>query len=127
MEIEDQPLKDKLILLIEADGFLAGYIGGSIKADGAQVLGPARTVDEAKTLIGNLRQAPHAAVISVDILEAAASVLEEALAHMGIPVLLTLGTARKLPASLVSYDVVTAPFAAYQVVHHLRVALAQTS
>jgi hypothetical protein len=123
MDTIAKPLRNKLILLIEADCFLAGYIGDSITGAGAQILGPARTVDEANALIGHLRQAPHAAVVSADIFEASEPVMSDAFARLGIPLLLTVGRARKLLPSSANRDVLMTPFAAYQVVDHLRAVL----
>lgn len=65
----ERTLVNKLVLRIEADSFLASHIGDSIKQAGAQILGPARTVEEANTLIAILREPPHAAVVSADILK----------------------------------------------------------
>jgi hypothetical protein len=125
MDTMIKPLGNKLILLIEADSFLASYIGDSIKGDGAQILGPARTVNEANALIGNLRQPPHAAVVSADIFEAGGRAISDALACLGIPLLLTLKRARQLLPSSANYNLLIAPFAAYQVVNHLRTVVAQ--
>jgi pimeloyl-ACP methyl ester carboxylesterase len=122
MDTTVRSLKNALILLIEADSFLAGYVGDSITEAGAQILGPARNVDEASTLLRRLRQAPHAAVVSADIFEASASV-SDALARLGIPLLLIVGRARTLQPSSTPHNVLIAPFAAYQVVDHLRAVL----
>jgi hypothetical protein len=123
MDTTVRSLKNALILLIEADSFLAGYVGDSITEAGAQILGPARTVDEANALIGNLRQAPHAAVVSADIFEADGWAISDALARFGTPLLLIAGTARTLLPSSMTHNVLMAPFAAYQVVDHLRAVL----
>lgn len=123
MDTMAKPLKGKLILLIEADRFLARYIGGSITDAGALILGPARTVVEANGLIGRLRQVPHAAVVSADIFEASGPVMNDEFARLGIPLLLTVTGARKLLSSSVNHNVLMTPFAAYQVVDHLRVVL----
>jgi pimeloyl-ACP methyl ester carboxylesterase len=123
MDTTVKSLKNKLILLIEADSFLAGYVGDSITEAGAQILGPARNVDEASTLLGRLRQAPHAAVVSADIFEAGGPVMSDALARLDIPLLLIVGKARTLLPSSMTHSVLMAPFAAYQVVDHLRAVL----
>jgi pimeloyl-ACP methyl ester carboxylesterase len=123
MDTTVKSLKNRLILLIEADSFLASYVGDSIIEAGAQILGPARNVDEANTLLGRLRHAPHAAVISADIFETAGWAMSEALARLGIPLLLIAGRARTLLPSSMTHDVLMAPFAAYQVVDHLRTVL----
>jgi hypothetical protein len=125
MNTSIRPLGNKLILLIEADSFLASYIGDSIKGDGAQILGPARTVNEANALIGNLRQPPHAAVVSADIFEAGGPAMKDAFARLGVPLLLTLKRSRELLPSSANHDLLIAPFAAYQVVHHLRAVVTQ--
>jgi hypothetical protein len=123
MDTTVRSLKNTLILLIEADSFLAGYVGDSITEAGAQVLGPARNVEEAHTLLGRLRQAPHAAVVSADIFEAGGWAISDALARLGIPLLLMAGRARTLLPSSMTHNVLMAPFAAYQVVDHLRTVL----
>jgi hypothetical protein len=123
MDTTAKSLKNKLIMLIEADSFLAGYVGDSITGAGAQILGPARTVDEASALIGHLRRPPHAAVVSADIFETGGSAMSDALTRLGIPLLLIVGRARTLLPSSASHNVLMAPFAAYQVLDHLRAVL----
>lgn len=123
MDTTVKSLKNTLILLIEADSFLAGYVGDSIAEAGAQILGPARSVDEANTLLGRLRQAPHAAVVSADIFEAGGWAMSDAIARLDIPLLLIVGKARTLLPSSMIHNVLMAPFAAYQVVDHLRTVL----
>jgi hypothetical protein len=123
MERIAKPLTNKLILLIEADSFLSGYLSDGITDAGAQILGPARTVVEANALIGDRRQVPHAAVVSADIFEANGRVVSDAIECLGIPLLLTVGRAQKLPSRSANYDILTTPFAAYQVVNHLRAVL----
>ncbi|HEX8414353.1 MAG TPA: hypothetical protein VF637_10790 [Sphingomicrobium sp.] len=123
MRSNENPLQSKLILLVEADSFLASYIGEGIRASGAHILGPARTVDEAKALIEKLREPPHAAVVSADIFQEAGRVTWDPFTCMGIPLLLTVGRARALPPGSAQYSFLMTPFAAYQVVDYLRAAL----
>ena len=88
----EKPLKDKLILLIEHDSFLAKYIEGNLKVAGAQIVGPARTAQEANALIVRLREPPHAVLISSLILETEGSSIGDALELLGAPLLLIANT-----------------------------------
>jgi len=117
------PLAGKLILLIEGHAFLAGYIAEGLARAGAQILGPARTLDEANGLMGKLRLAPDAAVVSVDLFEAAGFTAGNALSRLSAPVLLIAGKARTLMPATLRHPVLTTPFAAYQVVDHIRTAV----
>jgi hypothetical protein len=114
----EKSLANRLILLVEADTFLAGYIGDSLKQAGAQILGPARTVEEANTSIVHLREPPHAAVVSADIFEAAGSAIGDALTVLGVPLLLIAGR-RPLKPETMSHTMLATPFAAYQIVDYL--------
>jgi hypothetical protein len=113
-------LKDRQVLLIERDDFLAGYVGDGLRHAGAQILGPARSIDEANTLIGRLRSVPDAGVISIDVFEAAGFVMLDRFAQLNIPLLLIARRPRMLMPSFPRHSILTVPFAAYQVVNHVR-------
>jgi hypothetical protein len=121
------PLLDKLVLLIEPDDFLAGYIADGLHRAGAHILGPSRSVEEANGLVARVRTAPDAAVISVDIFEAAGFVAGEALAQMSVPILLIAGRTRTLTPARDRHPVLTTPFAAYQIVDHVCAVLSPTA
>jgi len=85
-----RPLDNKLILLIDSNSFLAEYFINILKRAGGQVIGPARTAEEATTWIDRLRERPSAAVVSNEVLQASGSAIGHALARLGIPMLLTV-------------------------------------
>jgi hypothetical protein len=120
------PLVDKLVLLIEKDDFLAGYIADGLHKAGAHVLGPSRSPDEANGLVARLRTAPDAAVISMDIFKAAGFAAGEMLVRMNVPILFIATKALPLAPPLDRHPVLTTPFAAYQVVDHVCSALGET-
>jgi len=113
------PLRGKIILLIDTNEFLADFISKGLKLAGAQILGPARSVNEANELLSRLRSSPNAAVISVSAFEATGFVAGDILARLGVPMLLIAGTTRTLMPSTFRHRVLTTPFAAYQVVDHV--------
>ena len=119
------PLVEKLVLLIEKDDFLAGYIADGLHKAGAHVLGPSRLPDEANGLVARLRTAPDAAVISMDIFKAAGFAAGEMLVRMNVPILLIATRPQPLVPPLDRHPVLTTPFAAYQVVDHVCAALGQ--
>jgi hypothetical protein len=119
------PLVDKLVLLIEKDDFLAGYIADGLHKAGAHVLGPSRSSDEANGLVARLRTAPDAAIISIDIFKAAGFVAGEMLVRMNVPILLIAARTQPLVPPLDRHPVLTTPFAAYQVVDHVCSAISE--
>lgn len=112
------PLRGTLMLLIDEEMFLADYIGRGLADAGAQIIGPARTVAEADALLSRLRVAPVAAIVSIRLFEADGGTVGDGLSRLGVPILLINKNERCLPASL-RHDVLTVPFAAYQVVEHM--------
>lgn len=120
-------LDGKLIMLIEEERFLAGYIGQALHAAGGQVLGPARCVAEATGLVANLRTVPDAAVISIELLEQAGPPLSDALTRLDLPLLLICKRPRGHAAMLDATPSITAPFAAYQVVEGVNAMLADAA
>lgn len=114
-----KPLAGMIVLLVEADRFLANYVGDSIRRAGGQTLGPARTVEEANTLLAHSSGPPHAAVISARIFEAAGPAATEPLTRLAVPLLL-IASRDTQQAPSTPHAVLATPFAAYQVVDHLR-------
>lgn len=112
-------LQGKLVLLIESDVFLVGYIADGLNRAGAQILGPARSHYEANGLVSKLRTAPDAAVINVDIFEAASFTARDTLIRVKVPLLLIAGRPRVLMPASERHAVLTTPFGAYQVIDHL--------
>lgn len=119
MTDEGRPLEGTLVLLIEEDFFLANYVGAVLTSAGAQVLGPARTVSEAETMVRSLSGMPLAAVISANLLHAEDGAAEAVLDRLGTPLLILQQDCRGPHLSAQRYDVLTAPFGAYQIVDHL--------
>jgi hypothetical protein len=114
-----RPLSSKLVVLIEEEPFLADYIGEGLSLAGAQILGPARTANEAKALLDRLRAVPLAAVVSANLFDADGSKVSRALDRLGLPVLLVRKDERRPLREAARHDVLTLPFAAYQVVDHV--------
>lgn len=116
--MKDDPagLDGKLIMLIEEERFLAGYIGQALSAAGGQVLGPARCGAEAAGLVANLRTTPDAAVVSAEVLHEGGPALADALARLELPLLLICKQPRGPVTVPEAAQLMTAPFAAYQVV-----------
>lgn len=112
-------LSSKLVVLIEEEPFLADYIGEGLSLAGAQIIGPARTVDEAEALLDRLRTVPLAAVVSANLFDADGSKVSRALDRLGLPVLLVRKDERRPLGGGIRHDVLTLPFAAYQVVDHV--------
>ncbi|WP_133177325.1 MULTISPECIES: hypothetical protein [Bacteria] len=111
-------LPGRLVLLIEEDPFLADYIGRGLGDAGAHVLGPARTPGEAVTLLGNLRERPTAAVVSIALFDDAD--VCDALERLDRPILLIRKADRSPIGRSARHDSLTSPFAAHQIVTHIR-------
>jgi hypothetical protein len=124
MNGEPAGLDGKLIMLIEEERFLAGYLGQALSAAGGQVLGPARCGAEAAGLVANLRTTPDAAVVSMEVLDQAGPTLSDALARLDLPVLLICKQPRGRATVPPTAQLMTAPFAAYQVVESVSAMLA---
>jgi hypothetical protein len=124
MNGETAGLGGKLIMLIEEERFLAGYLGQALSAAGGQVLGPARCGAEAAGLVANLRTTPDAAVVSMEVLEQAGPTLSDALARLDLPLLLICKQPRGRASVPQAAQLMTAPFAAYQVVESVSAMLA---
>jgi hypothetical protein len=119
MTDQRRPLQGTLVLLIEEDSFSARYVGEVLVSAGAQIVGPARTALEAEALILRLRITPLAAVVSTNVFDAEGDGVSQALARLGAPLLLLQKGGRQLRPSFVRHDILTTPFAAYQIVDHL--------
>ncbi len=122
-----RPLNRRLVLIIEDEPFLAGYITQGLTAAGAQVLGPARTAGEANELLARLRTNPDAIVTSLDIFEAPNFTARQLLTSSGAALLLTAKRPRMAEQTASPYNVLTRPFAAYQIVEHIQAALEAAS
>jgi len=119
MSMMHKPLDGKLVVLIEEDAPLAEYIGGGLNDSGAQIVGPARTVAEATTLLFRLRTRPLAAIVSMELFGAEGGTVGNCLTRLAAPVLMIRkGGCRLLPSSI-CYSVITVPFTIHQVVNHI--------
>jgi hypothetical protein len=112
-------LKGRLILVATGNAFLRGYIEAGLSRVGAQILGPARLAGEVNDLIGRLRTYPDAAVIDLDLFEAE-NPIAESIRNLRIPLLLVSNSGRSPCAKSREYPTLATPFAAFQVVDHLR-------
>jgi hypothetical protein len=117
---ETDPLAGQLVLLIEDDAFLSNYVGGALASAGAQIIGPARTSEEAELLIQRLRVSPQAVVASATVVGVNGEGFANALVGLGAPILLLKKDGRHPDPLFRCDDVLTVPFAAYQVVESLR-------
>lgn len=113
------PLRGKLVLLAQAEPFQSTYIAGALASAGATLLGPARTLAELTSLLGNLREVPNAAVIDVALLDAASTSLINQMRARGMAVVSTSSGARADGADFV------APFASFQIAEALEAQLMQ--
>ena len=120
MEDVPLPLAGKLVLLIEEDTFLAGSVRDGIAGAGGQIVGPARTIEEAEGLAARMRHPPFAVVASTSLFDADGGRLNGAVQSLRAPVLLLQKEVRAAPVERGPHDTLVAPFAAYQVVDHLR-------
>jgi DNA-binding response OmpR family regulator len=127
--MHDNPpsLAGRRVMLIEENEFLAGYLTTVLQEAGVQVLGPARTIQDANVLMTQVEPVPDVAVISTDIFEAYGFSGCEKLVEGGVAILLTARRPRTAtPASSV-HSLLVAPFAGYQVVDHVRQVLQQVT
>jgi DNA-binding response OmpR family regulator len=108
-------LLGRSILLVEEDGFAAGYIGSAIRGCGAQVIGPISSLAEALAHLDK-HDLPAAAVLNVSLSDGPSWPVADALARLGIPFLFLADPGQcDLPSRLRGAAVLTKPFAAYQV------------
>lgn len=119
------PLQGRLILIIEGDAFRSGYIETALVQAGAQILGPARSIDEANEVVKRLRTPPTAAVIDLDLFEAAGFIAGDILVNLRVPLLLMARSSRVFQSQSSNHAMLVTPFAAYQVLDHLRAVLTQ--
>lgn len=115
----DDPLSGTLVLLIEEDPFLSLYIGQGLQGAGADIVGPARTAEQAEALLAALSSAPLAALVSTRISEGGDGAFRAELQRQQIPVLLLRKDDRYASSAGTDHDCLTAPFASYQIVDHL--------
>jgi hypothetical protein len=117
MAIHDRSIAGARVLIIEHDDFLTDYLSSSLIEAGASILGPARSIAAANTMLASAFSA-DAAVVDAEIYEADAFVGRHTIGAAGIPLLLVARGGYK--PVFASADVLAAPFAAYQVVDHIR-------
>jgi len=102
--------------MIQDEEVLSDYISSALCDVGAHIIGPARTVAEAKALLPRLRNKPVAVVVSTKLFAAEDGALRNSIARLTIPVLIIgNGNGRPLPR----HDVLTVPFASYQIVDRI--------
>ena len=119
MEASTKPLTRKLVLMIQDEEVLSNYISEALCDAGAHIIGPARTVAEAKALLPRLRNKPVAVVVSTKLFAAEDGALRNSIARLTIPVLI-IGNGNGRPLlPLPHHDVLTVPFASYQIVDRI--------
>ncbi len=116
MTFENQPLSDRSVLLIEGESFLASYIADGIRAAGGSLCGHARSVTEANELLSQLRVRADAVVADLEIFEADSFEHRDTVRKLFGPLLLISNRAR---TPMLGHEILSAPFAAYQVVDHI--------
>ncbi|MDQ0840261.1 hypothetical protein [Sphingomonas faeni] len=119
MKESSKRLTGKLVLMIQDDGVLADYIGAALCDAGAYIIGPARTVAEARALLPRLRNKPVAVVVSTKLFAADDGALRNGIGRLAIPVLI-IGDGNGRPLlPLPRHDVLTVPFASHQIVDRI--------
>ena len=120
MEASHKPLTGKLVLVIEGDEVLTDYIGAALCDAGAHIIGPTRTVAEAKALLPRLRNKPMAVVVGTELFEAEGGTLRNAIERLAAPVLIIRKGKRSPLRPSLRHDVLTMPFTAHQIVDRIR-------
>jgi hypothetical protein len=119
MKASSRRLTGKLVLMIEDDGVLADYIGAVLRDAGAHIIGPSRTVAEARALLPRLRNKPAAVVVSTKLFAAEDGALRNGIGRLTIPVLI-IGDGNGRPLlPLPRHDVLRVPFASHQIVDRI--------
>ena len=118
METNDQPLAGTRVALIEQQGFLSDYLASSLAEAGASVTLLSGLADDADSNFASVLSTAQAVVIDAQIYESDAFVGRHAIGAANIPLLLVARSGYK--PVFASADTLIAPFAAYQVVDHIR-------
>jgi hypothetical protein len=116
MEASTKPLTRKLVLMIQDEEVLGDYIGAALCGAGAHIIGPARTVAEAKALLLRLRNKPVAVVVCTKLFAAEDNALRNGIARLSIPVLIIENSNGRPLLPLPRHDVLRVPFASHQIV-----------
>lgn len=82
-------LRDRRVLVVEDEYFIADAMERGLRREGAIVLGPAPSVAEALALLG--KEAVDAAILDLNLGDEKTYPIAEALAARGVPFLFTTG------------------------------------
>ena len=108
-------LAGRSVLLVEFDAFLAGYVGAALTKAGARLIGPARDILEARTIMSG-EAGVDAAVIGIIRGTTDEWAFSEELAAHGILVIFTSAALFELPRQQRETPHLKKVFAAFQVV-----------
>lgn len=111
--------------MVEQDGFLSDYLTSSLIEAGASIAGPARSVEQANSMLGTFTAMPDAIVFDAQIYESKDFTGRDAISAAGIPLLLV--TRGGYTPVFATSDTLQAPFAAYQVVDHIKAVVSQSN
>jgi CheY-like chemotaxis protein len=118
----DQRLSGVRILIVEDEPLVAMLVADLLRDDGADVLGPAETIDVALTLLadGAVEGVPHVAVLDMNLGGDPCDPIAEALVTRGIPFVLATGYGPEaVPERFAAAPVVSKPFETEELVRVL--------
>ena len=108
-------LAGRSVLLLECDTFLAGYVGAALISAGARLVGPARDIVDARTIMSGVTGV-DAAVIGITQGTTDEWAFSEELEARGIVVILTSAASVEITKQPRETPHLKKAFAAYQVV-----------
>lgn len=112
------PLRDVRVLVVEDEFLLADDLARSLRAEGAVVIGPAPTVEQALKLLE--WESVDVAVLDVNLRDSVICPVTRALERRGVPFLLTTGyDAGAVPEEFRDTPRVSKPYDIAEVVQHL--------
>ncbi len=122
----DSRLSGVRVLIVEDEALVAMLVADLLRDDGAEVLGPAETIDDALMLLanGSADAAPHVAVLDMNLGGDPCDPIAEALVARGIPFVLATGYGPDaVPERFGAAPVVGKPFETEELVRVLAVLL----
>jgi DNA-binding response OmpR family regulator len=113
-------LAGSTVLLVEQDGFVAGYVASVLEAAGGQILGPFSSSREALASFRRRTFIVNAALLNIPLGTGGGLIIADELALADVPIIFTTDhTGLSLPPRFSHCSMLPKPFAAYQVVEEL--------
>lgn len=113
-------LREKTILIVEDEYFLADYIAAAITSASGVVDGPFASAKAAMAHLASDAARPDAATLNISLSDGTSYPVADELRRLGIPfVFASAYGSASLPARFARTPILTKPFAAYQVVQAL--------